>query len=325
MSHPFGDRLTQHLHQKHGLSQKKLAEGIHQDPAVITAMCQGKRLQGPGARQRVLAIIAWLHEHDVLHSLKEANALLEAAGLAPLQPTQPEEVRLLQRLAPQQDTSEPQFATSDPHKEMSLVPHPVAQPSQLILSEPLALQRPEAAVPGDDLRSRKAGNKRTLGVLVLIGMSVAVGLAIWSMRSQERPIWQEAFNPLLPTRWKQIQHSAVWEDVPGQGALLRENDPRADFSKVETQSIVISTHRDPILHISVVSIDEHTSYTVQIRDLYTGREQDVLKGVTYTGEQFVPLNAAMGWSGQDAQPFTINIWISGEGRAATFSLVEVMQ
>ena len=62
LSHPFGDLLTQHLHRKHGLSQAKLAEGILQEPSVITEMCKGRRLTGPQARERVLAIIGWLQE-----------------------------------------------------------------------------------------------------------------------------------------------------------------------------------------------------------------------------------------------------------------------
>ncbi len=66
MSHPFGDLLHQHLHRKHGLTQSKLAEGILQDPAVISNMCRGRRLTGKQARERVVAIIGWLHAQEVL-------------------------------------------------------------------------------------------------------------------------------------------------------------------------------------------------------------------------------------------------------------------
>ena len=66
VSHPFGDLVSQHLHRKHGLSQSKLAAGIMQPPTVITAMCQGQRLTGPRARERVLAVIGWLHEQGAL-------------------------------------------------------------------------------------------------------------------------------------------------------------------------------------------------------------------------------------------------------------------
>jgi hypothetical protein len=83
MSHPFGDLLAQHLHRKHGLSQAKLAAGILQTPSIISEMCQGKRLRGPQARERVTAIIAWLQQQGALATLDEANALLSAAGMAP--------------------------------------------------------------------------------------------------------------------------------------------------------------------------------------------------------------------------------------------------
>lgn len=85
MSHPFGDLLTQHLHRKHGLSQAKLAAGILQPPSIISEMCQGKRLHGPQARERVLAIIGWLQQQGALTILDEADALLRATGMAPLQ------------------------------------------------------------------------------------------------------------------------------------------------------------------------------------------------------------------------------------------------
>ena len=98
MGHPFGDLLTQHLHRKHGLSQAKLAEGILQSPIIITYMCQGKRLTGAQARERVLAIIRWLHQQGVLTTCAEADALLMAAGMAGLDGDQPAEVDLFQAL-----------------------------------------------------------------------------------------------------------------------------------------------------------------------------------------------------------------------------------
>jgi hypothetical protein len=83
MSHPFGDLVSQHLHRKHGLSQSKLAEGILQNPSIIAKMCKGERLTGPQARERVLQIIDWLRQQDVLETVTEANHLLAAAGMSP--------------------------------------------------------------------------------------------------------------------------------------------------------------------------------------------------------------------------------------------------
>ncbi|MEZ4726093.1 MAG: hypothetical protein R3E79_03045 [Caldilineaceae bacterium] len=101
MSHPFGDLLTQHLHRKHGLSQAKLAAGILQTPSIVSEMCQGKRLNGPQARERVTAITGWLQQQGALTRLDEANALLNAAGMAPLQERAPDEMRLIRTLLAQ--------------------------------------------------------------------------------------------------------------------------------------------------------------------------------------------------------------------------------
>ncbi len=100
MSHPFGDLLTQHLHRKHGLSQAKLAAGILQPPSIISDMCQGKRLQGRQARERVVAIIEWLQQQGAVTTLDEANALLNAAGMAPLQQTDATKAILIRPLMP---------------------------------------------------------------------------------------------------------------------------------------------------------------------------------------------------------------------------------
>lgn len=103
MSHRFGNLLTQVLHRKHGLSQAKLAAGILQDPSIIAKMCKGERLNGPQARERIAAIIEWLFTQDVLNGIDEANALLQAAGHAPLTAEIPNEDGLIQRIRAKPD------------------------------------------------------------------------------------------------------------------------------------------------------------------------------------------------------------------------------
>ena len=111
-AHPFGALLSQHLHRR-GLSQAKLAAGILQEPAMITRMGKGERLTGPRARERVRAIIGWLHKHDVLSKRSEADGLLLAAGLAPLRETDPVEATLLSQLLDGPD-HEPMLAPKPP-------------------------------------------------------------------------------------------------------------------------------------------------------------------------------------------------------------------
>ena len=100
MSHPFGDLISQYLHRKHGLSQARLAGGILQPPSVISEMCQGRRLTGPQARERVIAIAGWLAQQGALETLDEADRLLEAAGMSALREGEPAEAELMRRLAP---------------------------------------------------------------------------------------------------------------------------------------------------------------------------------------------------------------------------------
>ena len=99
MRHPFGDLITQFLHRKRGLSQARLAAGIGQPPNVISLMGGGKRLTGSQARERVVAIIDWLHREAVLTTLEEANALLTAAGMTGLDASNPGEAALLLALS----------------------------------------------------------------------------------------------------------------------------------------------------------------------------------------------------------------------------------
>lgn len=98
MSHPFGILLTNYRSRKHGLSQARLAGEIGYDPAVITLMCKGRNLTGAVARERVVALLAALQAHGAITTVDEANALLQAAGMAALHAEHPAEARLLQVL-----------------------------------------------------------------------------------------------------------------------------------------------------------------------------------------------------------------------------------
>lgn len=81
--HPFGNLVKMHLSRKPGLSKAWLAREIDVDPAVITHMCQGRRLTD---RSRILVIVRCLHGAGVLESKEEATALLEAAGMCRVVP-----------------------------------------------------------------------------------------------------------------------------------------------------------------------------------------------------------------------------------------------
>jgi len=98
MSQPFGNLITQFLSRKHGLSQNKLALGIHCDNTLISRMCNGERLSTPSARAHIIDMIEWFLDQDVLRNLDEANALLDAAYAAGLRNEKPKEEEIINRL-----------------------------------------------------------------------------------------------------------------------------------------------------------------------------------------------------------------------------------
>jgi hypothetical protein len=293
MSHPFGDLVTQHLSRKHGLSQNKLAEGIDQDPAVISAMCNGRRLSGRQARERVLAIARWFVERGVLVTRTEADALLEAAGLARLRPDRPTEAGLLKALP--QDRSPPHSAPVEHRVERAGVATQGLMPWPAILV--------------------------AFAALAAAGLFVGFGLPVLRGAPAPAPLWQEDFDPLRSEQWQDEYSSAAWEDLPGPGAVLREDHPVLDYGKAESVPIAANVDDYPILHISVTAVDPGASYSVQILDKVNDISQDVLREMIYPGEYAIDLAEAMDW--QELHVFTINLWVSGESRSITVSRISV--
>ena len=291
MSHPFGDLVTQHLNRARGLSQNKLARGIDQDPAVISAMCNGRRLSGRQARERVLAIIAWFAERGVLERRAEADALLEAAGMARLRSASPAEARLLEALQP--DAPPPGGAAGGQAERRALARG----------------RRPWAAVA------------YAAAALLLLGALIGLGLLALRGARARSLLWQETFDPLDPGRWQGAFASAVWEDLPGAGAALRENHPAQSYGKAESAPIAVDVDDRPLLRVSVRAVEPGASYSVQILDKIDNHSRDVLKELTYPGEHTVDLGPAMGWQG--SRVFTINLWVGGESRSVTFERISV--
>jgi hypothetical protein len=281
MSHPFGDLITRHLHRKRGLSQNKLADGIDQEPAVISAMSHGRRLTGPQVRDRILAIIRWFYDQGVLETMGEANALLKAAGLARLDVNQPKESQildLLQREASQPSTGQNQNTDSQPPA--------ISWKHQVIRAVPL------------------------VAIVIILGI-----ITTWKILQPGLLTWQQVFD----RRWMPI--SAIWENINGPTVRLVENNPKEYFGKVESEVIILNVDAYPNLRINVKAVDPDASYTVQILDKRTDTSNDVLEDITYPGEHIINLAQEMEWQG--SQSFTINIWISGEGKSATFDLVSI--
>jgi hypothetical protein len=97
-THPFGDLVTRYRARKHSLSQAKLADVSGIDSTVLSHMCNGRRLEGKHARERVLKVITGLLAAGALKSIDEANSLLRAAKLADLDGGELADARLLEVL-----------------------------------------------------------------------------------------------------------------------------------------------------------------------------------------------------------------------------------
>jgi plasmid maintenance system antidote protein VapI len=283
MPHPFGDLLKRYLSRKYGLSQSKLAEAVYVDPAVITRMCQGKGLN----RDRILEIIVWFQKEAVFESVAEANALLQAAGLAELNSDEPREMEIRRKLE----------------------------------QETLRLLGSQKPVPNHkSLTGRKQGSV-WWGIGVMAILTLLGAFFIWRVTQPTPSLWQENFNPLDGSKWAQV--SARWDDLPGSAARLIESNPEEVFGKVESEIITANMDSYPFLRIGVTALDLNSSYTVQILDKRTAITKDVLKSIVVPGVQRVNLAQEMGWEGTGVQSFTINIWIGGEGKSVTFVLVKI--
>jgi eukaryotic-like serine/threonine-protein kinase len=81
--HPFSSRLRELL-GKTDMTQAELADKTGIDAAVISNMMNGKRLSGPGVRERVLKIVEVLVDAKGLENRHDANSLIRLAGIADL-------------------------------------------------------------------------------------------------------------------------------------------------------------------------------------------------------------------------------------------------
>lgn len=298
MSHPFGDLVRQHLSRKHGLSQNKLATGIDQDPAIVSGMCHGKRLYGPLARERVLAMIDWFNDQGVLHNLTEANRLLQAAQMSSLCADDPVEKHLLSQLKTSRSSSSLQI-TNETRRATGVLSHPqdrVTRYKRLFLS------------------------RQQIPVIFLLAI-IAFSVVFFIYEGRSKHIWQVDFNNFNLSKWQ--EPSAFWTVTEENSAVLHENDPNLFYGKVESEQITVDATSNPVLYLQVTAVDPDASYSIQIQDAKTYEPTDVLKDITLPGEKTIDLVEAMGWQPNEKHTITINIWISGEGKSVTFSYLEI--
>lgn len=104
--HPFGILITKYRNRIGYVSQANLATKAELDPSVLSDMCNGRRLSGPQLRSRVVDLVRALQTYSPQISVDEANDLLQAAGLAPLNPDDREEAEILRQFRPPEQENE---------------------------------------------------------------------------------------------------------------------------------------------------------------------------------------------------------------------------
>lgn len=114
LTHPFGDLVTRFRARRHGLSQAKIAELADLPPDILSHMCNGRRLSGERARDRVRKVLRGLLAAGALATVDEANSLLRAAKMADLDANDKDDRRLLDLLTRAESKAPVEVRDTDP-------------------------------------------------------------------------------------------------------------------------------------------------------------------------------------------------------------------
>ncbi len=160
-----------------------------------------------------------------------------------------------------------------------------------------------------------AANPRLTPVLFLVPVVAIVAAFIVLMPRSHEPCAQ--FSDLQGLSWDEV--TANWKIGPGSTITITEDAPDSYYGKVESEVLTVDTSLCPVLHIHVTHLDPAAGYTIQILDKQApGSSAVEVLSLDLPGSQTVDLPDAMGWADRGTQVFTINLWITGEGKSFTF-------
>lgn len=149
-------------------------------------------------------------------------------------------------------------------------------------------------------------------LLIVLGTPVAIYSRIRTRSDQPC----DAFSDLTQVHWTGM--TASYDVTPGSAMTIQEADPDSYFGKVESEVLTVDTTACPTLHIHVSQLDANAGYAVQILDKTTvGTSAVEVLSQDRPGSQVIDLPSAMGWTGGGTRLFTINLWVSGEGKSFT--------
>lgn len=161
---------------------------------------------------------------------------------------------------------------------------------------------------------------RPSSMAALAGLSIlmTVLLASYLARLLSNPCAEYA--DLKQKKWEEV--SATWENAPGTGAMVREANLNEYFGKVESETLTVDLSRCPILRIDAAQVEPNAGYTIQILDKRSEETADIVTD-NHSGSWAIDLAQAMNWQQPGLQTFTLNIWVSGEGKAITFDRISI--
>jgi predicted ATPase len=322
MSHPFGDLLTQHLHRKHGLSQAKLAAGILQTPSIISEMCQGKRLRGQQARERVTAIITWLQQQGTLTTLDEANALLRAAGMSPFQERDPAEASLIRKLSTQASAKQRPVADAPPTPVR--LPHPMPRhnlPAQLT---PFIGRSEQIAQLAQHLQNHRLVTLTGAGGVGKIRLAIEVATRVLAHFADG--VWFTDLTPLTDPQAIPQRILDLWR-VPEQP----ERSPLEALTVYlrTKEALLILDNCEHLIDACAALTETLLQQCPQLSLLATSREALNIGGETpWRVPSLTRPHAGSGWEGQSAlaqTPFTLDALLRFEAVALFVERANVRQ
>lgn len=151
--------------------------------------------------------------------------------------------------------------------------------------------------------------------------ALALATVLFAFVGKADVAWEEDFDPIKAT-WTEV--GAYWSDLAGPTAKLTENNPSQTYGVATSETITVDVSKYSELVIVSTAIDTNALYSIQIQN--ANDANDYNDAVSYNGDpgiQIVDIAELMNWSG--TKSFVINVYIDGEGKSATFDLLQLRE
>jgi DNA-binding CsgD family transcriptional regulator len=165
------------------------------------------------------------------------------------------------------------------------------------------------------IASRPQPPRTRTALIVLVAVVASLTLFVY-LNSRSREPCAE-FSDLRHLHWEEV--TANWKTEPGSTITIIEAAPDSYFGKIESEVLTVDTSLCPVLHIHVNRLDPTAGYAIQVLDRQTeGASAVEVLSQDCPGTQTVHLPDAMNWTGGGTHTFTLNLWVTGEGKSFSF-------